>query len=368
MIGKKIIFIISNLFWEKKEGLSVLKKIGLFALILFIIWSIPIFATESEQQSTEEISILVAEDEQSTPLEIDTVLRHGRIFVPVREFVDLFEGDITWDEEQKLIQIESAYDDQIKFVIDQPEVTLNGESYILDLAPFMQDGTTYVPIRHVAELMHIQISWDDQTNTITLTPVALHVKQEGEAFSDISLRYKVTPQLIMMRNGITSLSEVQTGDSLKVVIPYLMEHPFEAPVEVSLEPELPDEEALAQELMATEDFKLLAKIVQVEAGWESYEGQLAVANVVLNRVKDPYFPNTIHDVIYAPNQFPPAYNGKLDQAIPNESVKKATLAAMNGENNVEGALYFHNPRVSGGGFWNSLTLVDEIGNHRFYTR
>ncbi|MNO93400.1 Spore cortex-lytic enzyme precursor [compost metagenome] len=113
------------------------------------------------------------------------------------------------------------------------------------------------------------------------------------------------------------------------------------------------------------DYKLLAKLTQVEAGYESYEGQLAVANVILNRVKDSRFPSTIHDVIYSGKQFPAAHNGKLDKSVPNASVLRAAKDALNGKNNVENAIYFFNPDVSKGSFWSSLNVVTTMGNHSF---
>jgi spore germination cell wall hydrolase CwlJ-like protein len=121
----------------------------------------------------------------------------------------------------------------------------------------------------------------------------------------------------------------------------------------------------AESPFTEEELLLLAKITMVEAGYEPYEGQLAVVNVILNRLKDPRFPDTIRDVIYAPNQFPPAHNGLLDKAEPSESVWRAVREAVAGNNNVENAVYFYNPKVSSGKFWKSLTVIKDIGSHRF---
>ena len=110
---------------------------------------------------------------------------------------------------------------------------------------------------------------------------------------------------------------------------------------------------------------LLAKITQVEAGYEPYEGQAGVANVILNRVKNSGFPNTIHDVIYSGKQFPPAHNGLLDKSVPNSSVLRAAKDALNGKNNVEDAVYFFNPKVSKGEFWSNREVIATIGHHSF---
>lgn len=114
-----------------------------------------------------------------------------------------------------------------------------------------------------------------------------------------------------------------------------------------------------------EELLLLAKLVQVEAGYESYEGQLAIANIILNRVEDSRFPGTIRDVIYSGKQFPPAHNGLLDKSEPNASVLRAVRDALDGKNNIEDAVYFFNPKVSKGSFWDSLDVVAKIDNHHF---
>ncbi|HPU62607.1 MAG TPA: cell wall hydrolase [Mobilitalea sp.] len=104
-----------------------------------------------------------------------------------------------------------------------------------------------------------------------------------------------------------------------------------------------------------EDLKLLACLVYAEAGNQSYEGKLAVANVVLNRVKSSKFPDTIKEVIYQPGQFTVAKNGSLAKQLKkyeNYSSKsqlqaiKAAKAALEGENNIGSRLYFNEYKAS----------------------
>ncbi len=106
-----------------------------------------------------------------------------------------------------------------------------------------------------------------------------------------------------------------------------------------------------EEVNYTEDeLKLLACLVHSEAGNQSYEGKLAVANVVLNRVKSSKYPNTIEKVIYQSGQFTVATNGSLAKQLElydNYSSKsqllsiKAAKAALSGENNIGDRLYFN---------------------------
>ena len=80
--------------------------------------------------------------------------------------------------------------------------------------------------------------------------------------------------------------------------------------------------------LTTEDLDLLAKVVWVEAQGESFEGQQAVAEVVLNRLVSPNFPNTVHDVIYAEGQFRSV--PYLDDAEPYQAQYDAIERAIYG--------------------------------------
>lgn len=95
--------------------------------------------------------------------------------------------------------------------------------------------------------------------------------------------------------------------------------------------------------IGTTEEKLLAALIYLESGNQPYEGQVAVGAVVMNRVKNPAYPNTIAGVIYAPSQFSPAVTGRVEelavQGVP-DSCLQAARAAMNGESPVGGALNF----------------------------
>lgn len=92
-----------------------------------------------------------------------------------------------------------------------------------------------------------------------------------------------------------------------------------------------------------DELRLLGALIYCEAGNQSYEGMVAVGAVVMNRVKHPAYPNTIHGVIYASGQFTPAMTGKVDRiyngTVP-EMCMQAAQAALNGETTVGDATYF----------------------------
>ncbi len=96
--------------------------------------------------------------------------------------------------------------------------------------------------------------------------------------------------------------------------------------------------------LSKQDYEILLKIVEAEAGGEDENGKLLVANVVLNRVNDPYFPDTVTEVVYQKEQgiyqFSPVKDGRLEQVEISESTQRAVERAVCGEDISRGALYF----------------------------
>ena len=112
------------------------------------------------------------------------------------------------------------------------------------------------------------------------------------------------------------------------------------------------------------DASLLAKLVYAESRGEPYSGQVAVASVVLNRVKSSSFPNSIAGVIYQSGAFSVVNDGQINLS-PNETAKKAAQDAINGWDPSYGALYYFNPNTSKNSWIWSRPVTVVIGNHRF---
>lgn len=112
------------------------------------------------------------------------------------------------------------------------------------------------------------------------------------------------------------------------------------------------------------DIYLLAKVVYAEARGEPYTGKVAVAAVVLNRVKSSSFPNTISGVVYQPYAFTAVNDGQIN-LTPNEECKKAAQDAINGWDPTYGCLYYYNPAVATSSWIFSRPTVITIGNHVF---
>ncbi|CAM2889526.1 spore cortex-lytic enzyme [Paenibacillus sediminis] len=112
------------------------------------------------------------------------------------------------------------------------------------------------------------------------------------------------------------------------------------------------------------DLKLMANAVNGEARGEPFEGQVAVAAVILNRVKSPNFPNTVSGVIFQPGAFTAVADGQI-WLTPNETSRKAVQQAVNGWDPTGGCLYYFNPKTATSKWIWSRPQVKTIGNHIF---
>ena len=115
-----------------------------------------------------------------------------------------------------------------------------------------------------------------------------------------------------------------------------------------------------------EEIEMLKYIVEQETRGGSYRHKCIVTNVVLNRVKDSRFPNTVRGVLLQKNQFSSTWNYYQKRNKPDEKTENAVNNVLNGKEKDEsnGALYFHS--MSSDGWFSSLSFVMEMEGHRFF--
>ncbi len=112
------------------------------------------------------------------------------------------------------------------------------------------------------------------------------------------------------------------------------------------------------------DINLLANAVYGESRGEPYEGQVAVAAVILNRVNASNFPNTVSGVIFEPGAFTAVSDGQI-WLTPNNTAKKAVVDAINGWDPTQDALYYFNPATATSKWIWSRPQIKKIGKHIF---
>ena len=161
------------------------------------------------------------------------------------------------------------------------------------------------------------------------------------------------PQVIEEQQDVQALAETQQAPAEEVVGAYageiqVAEDDTDNSADGGSEEGIVlEEEAVPLAAEIVEDsyeVKLLAALIQCEAGGECYEGQVAVGAVVMNRVADPRFPETISEVIYQSGQFTPVKHGKVDRVLASgniyESCLQAAREAISGVSNVGTATRF----------------------------
>ncbi len=109
---------------------------------------------------------------------------------------------------------------------------------------------------------------------------------------------------------------------------------------------------------------LLARVISGEARGESYTGQVAIAAVVLNRVKHSSFPSSIAGVVYQPGAFTAVSDGQIN-ITPSQSCYNAARDALNGWDPTGGSIYYYNPNTATNAWIRTRPIITRIGKHVF---
>jgi N-acetylmuramoyl-L-alanine amidase len=169
-----------------------------------------------------------------------------------------------------------------------------------------------------------------------------HRITRGESLYKIAARNGVSVIDLKQTNGLRG-NLIFAGDRLTI------------PDEVNQKPAQP----------TPTDLELLARLVTAEAGGESFQGQVAVASVILNRVEDGRFPRTITGNVFKRHEFESVSNGQIWRQ-PTPEAYRAAKAALRGWDPTSGARFFFNPaKVSSHSWVWTRTVIDRIGNHVF---
>lgn len=233
----------------------------------------------------------------------------GNFFLPMRKFAMLFglsDENIIWSNDTKEASIDFG---GMKFTYN----TVTGISYLnenvydADTVFVEHNGIVYMKARFLCNFLNGNISWEPATASLSISKSGIEVPEE---------MVYVEPEPVKGRR------------------------------------------------YTAEELDLLARIVEAEAKDQPYEGRIAVANVVLNRVDSSKFPNTIYDVVYAKNQFSPVRTGEINKKASELSVKAAVEAFEGRE--ITDALYFNATWVTGSWASRNRDFCMKLGTHVFY--
>ena len=145
----------------------------------------------------------------------------------------------------------------------------------------------------------------------------------------------------------------------------------EEPMQEVAPEEVPTEAVAANFNLDEQEYQVLLRIVEAEAGGEDTVGKMLVANVIMNRVRSDIFPATVTGVVYQNTecgaQFAPTVDGRIDRVSVSQDTTEAVNRVLGGEDVSQGALFFRSTRSRSSWFDQSLNRVLEHGNHIFYT-
>ena len=191
------------------------------------------------------------------------------------------------------------------------------------------------------------IAWGSRGQLVTLVQQAL--KQwdylEGEVDGVFGRETYEAVVLFQQRNGLTVDGKVGSATAAALGIDL-------------------SGAALTATIYRETELTLLARLVSGEARGEPYIGQVAVAAVVLNRVKHAAFPNTISGVIFQAGAFDAVWDGQFDME-PSASCYRAARDAMNGWDPTGGCVYYYNPATATNEWILTRTVQLSIGQHAF---
>lgn len=227
----------------------------------------------------------------------------------------------------------------------------------LEAVCHLENGVTYVPLRALLNALGgWELAWDTELRAavavsgdsrLTASPAAGTVTLDGET----------RPGRVYVQEGVTYVPLRLTAELLGGAVEWDAHYQGAAVTS-------PDASHNAV------DFYWLSRIISAESRGEPMEGQIAVGNVVLERVESPDFPDTIPEVVFQESdgivQFEPVENGTVYLEPAQQSVE-AARRTLDGEKSLEGAMFFYAPALSEGVWINgNRTYLTTIGCHRFY--
>lgn len=231
-------------------------------------------------------------------------------------------------------------------------VQVDGE--LLKSSAYVEEGTTYAPLRELLETMgDWTVWWDGSAARAVSEEASLSADPDRNVLTINGTRYPCVVDVVEGRTYVPLRLTAEALGGSAAWDPWLDGAAVTSP-------------GAEHDAM---DYYWLARIIHAESGGEALEGQIAVGNVVLNRVASGDFPNSVPEVIFDDEndiQFEPVSNGAVANQ-PTEQSCEAARRALSGENTAGDALYFFAPALSQGTWIDSSRIYwQTIGCHRFY--
>ena len=245
-------------------------------------------------------------------------------------------------------------------------IYVNEKEICTDSSAYIEGGTTYVPVRAICNAMGItDVEWSNARQKVTIKGYSKLEFYIGKNYAYVNGEKKMMPQKAVLKNGRTMVPVRFFAENSDAKVNW--DSTLHA-VKITKDGVTVPQKYRVNNY-SSDDILWLSRIVHAESAGEPVNGQIAVANVVLNRVKSADYPSTIYGVIFDRNygvQFQPVANGTIYNNPSKVSVY-AAKRAVDGENYVGDCLYFLNESIATN-FWivNNRKYYTTITNHSFY--
>lgn len=242
------------------------------------------------------------------------------------------------------------------------KLLIDGQPAPLTLGKRYVQSVSYVSLANMAKELDpaAQVSWDGSTMTITTEKLSLTAKV-GQLYLVANGRYLYIPEAVQLEG------EDQVSVPLRTVAKaFDAAVGYDSPTATVTVTRGSGAVQPGDSFYSQDDLFWLSRVIYRESGNQSLEGQMAVGNVVLNRVADPVFPNSVEEVLAQKNQFSTYKSGVLRKTEPSDSSIIAAKLVMDGGvvEETKGALFFD----SGSNSWaaRNKKLIATFGDHNFY--
>ena len=242
-------------------------------------------------------------------------------------------------------------------------LTVDGIPVSSEVNKTQRDGITYVALAPMAAELDstAAVNWDSASQTVTVSSDTLILQATvGQLYVVANGRYLYVPEGVQVENGRVTVPLSVLTEAFDASMTW------DAAAGVVAVTRGSGALVHGDQYYNQDDLFWLCRVIYAESGNQPLEGMMAVGNVVLNRVNNPLYPNTIVDVLAQKNQFTTYQSGKLAYRTPNEQSVIAAKLVLDGGVVEEtlGATHFDSCSNS----WASRnkTCVAVIGGHRFY--
>ena len=241
------------------------------------------------------------------------------------------------------------------------DLLINGQPAPMELDKRNVKGSTYVSLSAFAKTLapEAQINWNGQAMTVTTGKLSL-TAQAGQLYLEANGRYLYIPETVQRAGDQVYVPLRTAAKAFDASVGY------DSATNVATVVQGSGAIQSGGSFYNQDDLFWLSRVIYRESGNQSLEGQMAVGNVVLNRVADPAFPNTVEGVLAQKNQFSTYKSGALRKTTPSvASTIAAKLVLDGGEvEETKGATFFD----SGSNSWAAKhkRLIATLGGHNFY--